>query len=120
MAKDHSILKSFSFAFDGVKTAFRREPNFRIHSLIAALTIILAIFLGFSQIEWLILIFTIALVLVLELVNTAVETLVDLVSPEYRKEAKIAKDVMAASVLLSAILAIIVGLFLFVPKIIAY
>lgn len=114
----HSTVKSFSFAFDGIKTAFKEEPNFKIHVVLALLALILAVILGFSGIEWLILLFTITLVLTLELVNTALEEIVNLVSPEIKEGAKVAKDVSAAAVLISAILAIVVGLVLFLPKII--
>ena len=117
MGSERSLLKSFSFAFEGLKEALREEPNFRIHILIGASALILASFLGFSPTEWIILIFTIIFVLVLELINTAVEEAVNLISKEVSKEAKVAKDVMAAAVLLGALLAVVVGLTLFLPKI---
>lgn len=116
MGIEHSTSKSFSFAFEGIKTAFKEEPNFKIHTALGVLALILAFFLGFSRVEWLILLFTISLVLILELINTALESMVNLVSPEIKPEAKIAKDVAASAVLISAILSILVGIVLFVPK----
>lgn len=118
MGISHSTSKSFSYAFEGVKTAWKREPNFKVHLAIGTIAIILAFILGFTTVEWLILIFTIFLVVILELINTALEAIVNLVSPEVKEEAKVAKDVSAATVLLTAILAVIVGLVLFLPKII--
>ncbi len=113
----HSTAKSFWFAFEGIKTAFTREPNFKIHTALGAAALILGAILKFSRVEWLILLFTITLVLILELINTALEAIVDLVSPEIKEEAKVAKDVSAAAVLIASIAATVVGLVLFLPKI---
>lgn len=108
---------SFGYAFSGLKTALKNEPNIRIHLLISLLTIILAFFLGFSPVEWIILAFTISFVLILELINTSLEALVNIVSPEIKEEARIAKDVSAAAVLAAALLSVIVAGFLFLPKV---
>jgi diacylglycerol kinase len=113
----HRISKSFGYAFNGLHTALREEPNFRIHLIFAICAMILGILLGISTIEWIILIFTIFFVIVLELLNTVLEALVDLVSPDVKPAAKIAKDVSAACVLTSAFMSIIVGVMLFAPKI---
>ena len=117
MSKTHPTLMSFGYAFSGLKTALKDEPNIRIRLLLALLAIILAFFLNFSPTEWIILAFTIAFVLILELINTTLEALVNLVSPEMKEEAKVAKDVSAAAVLISALLSVVVGAFLFLPKI---
>lgn len=116
MGLKHPTVKSFTYAFQGIKTAFRQEPNFRIHIVIAILALALGFFLQLGTLEWLLLSFTIFYVITLELLNTVLEALVNLVSPEIEPYAKVAKDVSAACVLLAAILAIIVGLVLFVPK----
>ena len=118
MGLRHSTSKSFYYAFCGIKTAFKNEPNLRIHFVIAIAALSLGVFLGLSRIEWLILTFVIFWVISLELLNTVLEELVDLVSPEIIHHAKVAKDVSAAIVLLAAILSIIVGIILFLPKII--
>lgn len=117
MGKWHSIQKSFGYAFQGVRTAVKREPNIRIHIIFALLALLLAAFLDFSYIEWIILFLTIFFVIMLELINTAMEALVNLVSPEIKDEAKVAKDVAASAVLFAAIISIVVGIVLFVPKI---
>ena len=79
----------------------------------------LAVFLNLNPVEWLVLILTISIVLILELINTSVEALVDLVSPEVKDKAKIAKDVCAAAVLISSISSVIIGGLLFLPKLLA-
>ena len=119
MGLRHPTAKSFKYAFEGLKTAARREPNFRIHVSIATLVLFFAALLKLTLLEWVILAFTIFYVITLELLNTALEAYVNLVSPEVHPEAKIAKDVSAAMVLVAAFLSVIVGLILFVPKILA-
>jgi len=119
MSLEHSIPKSFSYAIQGLKKALTEEPNFRVHVVFGTVTCVLALLLRFSALEWLILAVTIFFVLVLELINTTLENIVDLVSPEITGEAKVAKDVAASAVFLSAIFSILVGLALFLPKIFA-
>ncbi|MEK7188574.1 MAG: diacylglycerol kinase family protein [Patescibacteria group bacterium] len=119
MSKKVKISKSIAYAFSGIKEALTDEPNFKIHVLIGVLVSILAFYLNFSRQDWLILIFTIFFVLILELINTAIEEIVNLVSPEISQSAKIVKDVSAAAVLLGSILAVIVGAFLFIPKLLS-
>ena len=118
MSRKYPITKSFLFAISGLKSALSKEPNFRIHVVSAVLALIAAYFLKFSSLEWLILSITIFLVIIFELLNTVLEALVNLISPELNPEAKIAKDVSAAAVLVSAIFSVIVGAILFIPKII--
>lgn len=110
---------SFKYAGSGIKTAFQQEPNFQVHVVIAVLALISAVLLKFDEIEFLILLFTIGLVLILEMINTTLEALVDLVSPKKHPKAKIAKDVSAAAVLIASILALIVAAVLFYPKVVA-
>jgi diacylglycerol kinase len=117
MGKTHSTSKSFYYAFQGIKTAFKNEPNLRIHTVAAVLALSLGVVLSLSTIEWLILTFTIFYVITLELLNSVLEAVVDLVSPDIRPYAKIAKDVSAACVLIAAFLSLIVGAVLFIPKI---
>ena len=118
MGLRHTTSKSFFYAFRGLKTAVKNEPNMKIHLFMATFALILGVILNLTVIEWLILTFTIFWVISLELLNTVLEALVNLVSPDVQPYAKIAKDVSAACVLLAAILSVIVGLMLFLPKII--
>lgn len=118
MGLRHDTAKSFRYAFSGIKTAYKNEPNLRIHTFFAVFAISLAAALGVNITEWLLLTFTIFYVITLELLNTVLEAVVNLVSPEISPYAKIAKDVAAACVLMAAFMSIIVGLVIFLPKII--
>ncbi len=111
------MVKSFSYAGNGVREAFASEPNFRIHIILGMASIVLAFIFRFSATKFAVLILTITLVIILELMNTAIEKVVDKISPNYSRLAKIAKDVSAAAVLTSAFAAIAVGLLLFLPDI---
>jgi diacylglycerol kinase len=108
---------SFKHAFDGFIYATRTQPNFRFHLLATIIVILLGLYFSISSIEWLILVFTINTVLVAEMVNTAIESMVDLITLERRADAKVAKDVSAAMVLVSATLSVFVALMIFLPKI---
>jgi len=117
MSKTHSTFSSFSYAFSGIRLALKNEPNIRVHFVVAILVAIVAYALKFSRLEWIVLAFTVAFVLILELINTTLEEIVDMVSPGTRPKAKVAKDISAAAVLISALLAVVIGGFLFLPKI---
>lgn len=119
MESGHSLVKSFRFAFEGMRTAIAKGRNFRIQIFLALSASVLGLILKISAPEWLDLTLIIALVLILELLNTAIESIIDIVSPEIAPKAKIAKDVAAAAVLIASIAAIIVGVFLFLPKLMA-
>ncbi len=109
-------IKSFKFAFSGLLHTFSTQTNFQIQLFIGLIATLGAIYFQFSRIEWLILIITIALVLTVEILNTVVEVVVDLaVKEQLLPDAKIAKDVAAAAVLLMAIFSVIVGIVLFFP-----
>lgn len=109
------FLKSFSYAFQGLVYTIKTQFNFQFHLFAATIVVLFALFLHVSKTEWLILILCIGLVLFAELVNTALEALVDLVSPEYNALAKTTKDTAAAAVLVLAIAAAIVGILIFLP-----
>ncbi|KKQ26450.1 MAG: hypothetical protein US62_C0020G0010 [Candidatus Woesebacteria bacterium GW2011_GWA1_37_8] len=119
MGLRHDTARSFKYAFSGIKTAYKNEPNLRIHTFFAIFAISLGAALGVSIIEWLLLTFTIFYVITLELLNTVLEAMVNMVSPEISPYARIAKDVSAACVLLAAFMSVIVGFVIFLPKIIS-
>jgi len=119
MSQTRRLQRSFWFAFYGLYTAVKQEPNFRIHLVIATMVSILGIVVKLSVLEWLVLCFTIVFVLILELLNTAMEAIVDMVSPEIQEKAKVAKDVTAAAVLMGALYSLVVLIVLFLPKILA-
>jgi diacylglycerol kinase len=120
LRKRRSVLeeerRSFGFAYQGIRHAWATQRHLRIHAAVAVLAVVLGVFLRLSGAEWAVLCLTITLVLVLEMLNTVVEAAVDLASPDYHPLAKIAKDVAAGAVLLSACGGIGVGALLFLPK----
>lgn len=108
-------LRSFRFAGAGVVHVLRTQPNARVHLVVAVLACSVAAWLRLSPGAWAVLLLTIALVLSLEAVNTAIEAVVDLASPAAHPLARAAKDAAAAAVLVAAGLSVGVGLCLFVP-----
>ena len=112
------LIKGFGYAFKGLRIVFGSEQNFRIHLGVATIVVISGIFAHLSAVEWCILVTIISLVLAMELINTAIEQFVDLVSPGYHRQAGIVKDISAAAVLLTAVAAVIIGLIIFLPKLI--
>lgn len=112
------MLKSFKYAIRGVKDALKSEPNLRFHFVMAIVVFVLAIILKFNRTELMILIITIFFVIILELINTTIEQIVDLHSKEISEEARQIKDISAAVVLLGAVVSIIVAFFLFLPKLV--
>ena len=108
---------SFTNALSGLVWALRTQPNFKVHLLFSLIAIILGLFLKISYLEMIVIIFTIVLGLSAEMINTAIEEITDLVTKEWREEAKIAKDVSAGMMLLTAVGAALVGLLIFLPKI---
>jgi diacylglycerol kinase len=110
------IARSFGFAFEGLLALLRTTPNFWIHLLAAGGALGLSIVLRLPPSEIAIVVLTIALVLAVEAFNTTLETLCNLVSPEYHPLVKRIKDIAAAAVLISAVAAIVVAILLFVPR----
>ena len=110
-----TLLISFRYAFAGVRYLLWTQRNAKIHTLVAVLAILLGLLLRIERGEWLALVLTITLVLVAEAFNTAIEAVVDLASPGYHPLAKVAKDVAAGAVLLTAIASVVVGLIVFLP-----
>ncbi|HJT58510.1 MAG TPA: diacylglycerol kinase family protein [Ktedonobacteraceae bacterium] len=109
------FIGSFGFAFAGLWYALRTQRNMWVHIIIAILAIALGIVLRISAVEFAMIFVAIAGVFIAEMFNTVFEVCVDLASPEYHPMAKIAKDVAAGAVLLSAMLAVVIGLFVFGP-----
>ena len=110
---------SFTYPIKGLKYAYRNEQNLAVDVGIALLVILAGFIFRVSVSEWAILLLTIGLVISCELINTAIEAVVDLVTEEYHPLAKVAKDTSAAAVFIFAIIAIIVGLIIFLPKLLA-
>ncbi|KOY84827.1 diacylglycerol kinase [bacterium 336/3] len=110
-------LKSFVYAFNGFKVLIKEEHNARIHLVTTFLAVGLGAWLEISLSEWIAIIFAIGFVFAMEIVNSAIETLADFVTTEKHETIKKAKDLAASAVLMSAICALIIGLIIFIPKI---
>ena len=112
------LINSFKYAIEGFVSSFKTERNMKIHVSAMILVIILGIYFKLNKIEWCFIAIAIAAVISGELFNTAIETVVDMISPEKNPKAKLAKDIAAAAVLALAIGAVAVGLIIFIPKLI--
>jgi diacylglycerol kinase len=113
------LIRSFGFAGEGIRYALRTQANLRIHLAITALVVVAGLWLQLAPIEWAILVVMISVVLSAELFNTALEATLDRVSREEHPLAKIGKDVAAGAVLICAIGAVVVGLLILGPKLLA-
>lgn len=109
------FFKSFKYAFEGIHYAFKNDQNLLAHVFVAVLVINFSIALQVTPFEMAILGLTIMMVISAEMVNSAIEKMVDLITKEHRAEAKIAKDVSAGMVLLTATAAAIIGTLIFLP-----
>jgi diacylglycerol kinase (ATP) len=114
-----TLLLSFRYAFAGIRYLLWTQRNAKIHTALGLAAVALGFLLRIERDEWLVLVLTIALVLAAEGLNTAIEAVVDLASPVYHPLAKIAKDVAAGTVLLTVIASVIVGLILFLPRLLS-
>ena len=111
------LIKSFKYAFEGIFTGIKKEQNMKIHIAIMIIVIIFGITLKISKIEWIICIALFGLVISMELINTAIEQTVNLVTKDINPIAKYAKDVAAGAVLINAIMAAIIAGIIWIPKI---
>ncbi|MEC2070473.1 diacylglycerol kinase family protein [Alkalihalophilus marmarensis] len=109
------LLRSFGYAYQGLRHVFVNEQNMQVHVSLAAFVILLAFWLDFTRLEWLFLLVIISGIFALEIMNTAIERTVDLVTEEYHPIAKRAKDVAASAVFVYSIFAVIMGIILFGP-----
>ena len=109
------LVASFHYAFAGLSYLFRSQPNARIHLAITAAVLIVGLWLGLPSRDWAVIVATAGLVFVAEALNTALEAVVDLASPERHPLAQVAKDVGAAAVTLAALAAVVVGLLVLGP-----
>ena len=113
-----NVLKSFKYAFSGISYVLKTSRNFKIQLIFAVTSLIIGFLMQISQINYVILIATIMSVLILEILNTSIESIVDLVvKKEFSSLAKISKDTSAGAVLLASINSVIIAVYIFVPKI---
>ncbi len=110
-------MNSFPYAFNGLWILWKEEHNARIHFVAAICAVVAGVVLHISVCEWLAIVFAIGFVITLEIINSAIENIADFVSPERNEVIKKVKDLAAAGVLFSAFTALVIGLVIFVPKI---
>ena len=111
-----SIIDSFNYAVSGIILSIKSEKNMKIHYIIALAVLGLSLLFDFTRLEFLILLFAISLVLTLEMINTAIEKTVDMITKDYHPNARIAKDISAGAVLIAATNSVIVGYLLFFDR----
>jgi diacylglycerol kinase len=116
--RQQSLLRSFRVSWDGLVEALRTDRNLRIHAAATVLVALAGLWFRLRPAEWSVLALTIGLVWVSELLNTAIEAVVDLASPEHHDLARRAKDIASAAVLVAAVAAVVVGLAIFGPRLI--
>lgn len=115
--KNRTFIESFRYAFEGVRTVFQEERNMRSHTFSAIIVILLSLFLPLNLYEWLWILLACFAIIVMEILNTVVENIIDFVSPDYHPLAKKIKDMAAAAVLFTSFFAVITGGIILLPKI---
>jgi diacylglycerol kinase (ATP) len=118
MPRSKSRLQSFRYAFQGIASLLKTQPNARLHLAAAVMVGIAGAMWSLSSSEWCLLILTVSLVWITEAINTAIEFVTDLASPNFHELAGKAKDVAAAAVLLAALNALVIGVIIFGPRLI--
>ena len=111
------VIESFGYAFEGIAETFRQGRNIKIQTVVAVIAVVLGFAFQISSIEWIVMVLCIGLVLSGEVINTSFENVVDLACPEWHPKAKAAKDMAAGGVLVAAAMSLIIGLIIFVPKV---
>ncbi len=114
--KKNKLVSSFGYAWQGIIHAMKRERNFRLHVLATIVVAIAGSISSLSSMEWMVILLCVGGVLSLELLNSALERVVDLASPTTHELAKQAKDMSAAAVLVFALASAIIGILIFLPK----
>ena len=112
-------LKSFKYAFNGLKILLKEEHNSRIHFFAALCAVILGLILNISNGEWIAIVLAIGFVFTLEIINSAIENISDFISPEKNDQIKKIKDFSAGGVLIGALASLIIGMIIFIPKILS-
>lgn len=116
MIKFRTLIKSFGYAFEGIRLGLSVDQNLRIHTVVGFVAIALSLFLKLPKHEFFLVVLAVFFVWFAELINTAIEEMTNLIVQEHRREAKIAKDVAAAAVLLSAFFALLIGVSIILPS----
>lgn len=115
--KSRNLIDSFNYAIEGILHAFKTQRNMKVHFAIAILVLFFCLFFDLSRVEFVVILFTISLVLISEMINTAIETTIDMMVKNYNPLAKVAKNVAAGAVLISAINAVLVAYLIFFDRV---
>jgi len=115
MIKIKRLFKSFKYAFRGLFKIWREEQNLQTQSILGLIVVLLGWYFKIQAWQWVILVLVIGLVILMEIINSAIERIVDALKPRIDNYVKEIKDIMAAAVMLASILAIIIGLIIFLP-----
>jgi undecaprenol kinase len=118
--RKYKYSETFKFALEGIRVSILNEKNIRFHLFFSVIVIVFAIIFNLTQIEWMFILFAIVGMIVVEMINTAIERVVDLVTDQYHPLAGQAKDIAAGAVLIYAILSVIIGMIIFIPKILMF
>lgn len=110
----------FLVAINGIIKVFKDESSFRYQFIVFIIAILLSVFFNISPFQWILIIISAMIVFVLEIMNTAIENIIDLISPEYNIKAGMIKDISAGAVLVATIGSVIIGMIIFVPKILVF
>ncbi len=110
-------LIGFSFAFNGIKEIMKSERNFRIHLITTFIIVLMGLFFNIKPYEWIAICLVVSLVLILEMINSAIERIMDFLSPDRHTIVGQIKDITAGSVLVAAITSAVIGAIIFLPKI---
>ena len=114
------LVKSFRYAWNGLRVVIREEQNFRIHMVAGLIVFIAAIWFRIEPMEWVSLIIVAGLVMMAEMVNTIFERIVDVLKPRIHPFAEVIKDMMAAMVVLAVCVSVLVGIIIFLPRLLVY
>lgn len=118
--KRGNFIRSFNYAVQGIISSITTERNMKFHYLAAIAIIILSLFFNLSRIEFMFMIFAVTFVVVMELINTAIERTIDLITQEYHPVAKLVKDISAGAVLIASLNALVIAYLLFFDRIISF
>lgn len=117
MVRIKRLAKSFTYAFRGLLKVFREEQNLTVHTFAAVIVIAAGLYFNVSRIEWALLLLSIFIVFLMEIVNSAIERVTDILKPRIHEYVKEIKDIMAAAVMLASFFAILIGVLVFLPQI---
>ncbi len=119
MIKPRKLMSSFPYALDGLYLAVKLDQNVRFHLIVSVIVLLFSFYFKITVIEFLFVLLAIFFVLISEMVNTAIEEMTNLITREHHENAKVAKDIAAGAVLLSVIFSVVIGVIIFIPRVLS-